>query len=97
MVEAWGHPTLRVADKKFASGGTDLPSMTLKASREQQAALVGAVPDTYGVAPYVGRYGWVEVTLSRVEPNRLRELLLEAWRQAAPRTLVTAYDDAARA
>ncbi len=97
MVEAWGHPILRVAGKKFASGGPNLPSMTLKASREKQAALVRAAPDTYAVAPYVGRHGWVEVTLSHVEPDQLRELLFEAWRQTAPRKLVTAYDDAALA
>jgi hypothetical protein len=97
MVEAWGHPTLRVAGKKFASGGPDYPSMTLKASPEQQAALVAAAPGTYAIAPYVGRYGWVEVTLSQIEPDEFRELLVEAWRQTAPRKMVTAYDEAARA
>lgn len=94
MVEAWGHPTLRVAGKKFASGGRDYPSMTLKASLEQQAALIAEAPGSYAVAPYVGRYGWVEVTLSQIRPDELQELLIEAWRQAAPRKLVAAYDAA---
>lgn len=92
MVEAWGHPTLRVNDKKFASGGPGLPTVTVKASIEEQAELVSRVPETYSPAPYVGRYGWVEVQLATVDPEELRELLVESWRRVAPRKLVSEYE-----
>lgn len=95
MVEAWGHPTLRVNDKKFASGGVGLPTMTLKASPEEQSALIARAPDTYGVAPYVGRYGWVEVSLPHVDPDELHDLLVQAWRAVAPKKMVKDYDAAA--
>jgi hypothetical protein len=92
MVEAWGHPTLRVNDKKFVSGGPDYPSVTVKASREKQRELIAEEPETYAVAPYVGRHGWVEVTLAKVDPEVLHELVVEAWKSVAPRKMVEAFE-----
>ncbi|MGH3101267.1 MAG: MmcQ/YjbR family DNA-binding protein [Thermoleophilia bacterium] len=90
--ETWGHPTFRVRDKMFATLSDDGRTATVKASREEQAALVAADPDTFGVPAYVGRHGWVGIQLAGVDPTELRELMVEAWRQTAPRRLVTAYD-----
>jgi hypothetical protein len=92
MVEAWGHPTLRVIDKKFAGGGPGLPTVTVKASREKQAELVARDPKAFAVARYVGRFGWVEITLSAVDEDELRVLLVDAWRSVAPRRMVEAHD-----
>jgi hypothetical protein len=90
--ETWGHPTFRVRDKMFATLAPDGSQATVKASRPEQAALVAADPETFGVPAYVGRHGWVSVRLAGVDPEELRELLVEAWRQTAPRRLVAAYD-----
>ncbi|HET8659895.1 MAG TPA: MmcQ/YjbR family DNA-binding protein [Micromonosporaceae bacterium] len=92
MVEAWGHPTLRVGDKMFASGGPGLPTMSLKATREEQEILVTEQPETFSVAGYVGRFGWVEVQLSTVDEDELRDLVVQAWRRTAPKRLVKQYD-----
>jgi hypothetical protein len=92
MVEAWGHPTFRVKDKKFASGGPDYPSVTVKASTGEQAELIARDPKTFSVAPYVGRYGWVEVALSTVDPDELHRLLVGAWRSVAPKKMVEDYE-----
>ncbi|MEV4417244.1 MmcQ/YjbR family DNA-binding protein [Catellatospora sp. NPDC049609] len=92
MVEEWGHPTLRVGDKMFASGTPGSTVMTVKASKEEQAALLAAAPEVYSVAAYVGRFGWVQVALDRVEADELRELVVEAWRRTAPKKLVKQYD-----
>jgi hypothetical protein len=91
-VENWGHPTLRVRGRMFASGAPDAPTMTLKADRSDQRELVAERPETFAVAAYVGRYGWVQVTLAGIEPAELAELLTEAWRRTAPKRLVAAYD-----
>ena len=90
--ETWGHPTFRVRDKMFATLSDDGRSATVKATREEQSALVAADPGTFGVPAYVGRHGWVGVQLATVDPTELRELLVEAWRQTAPKRLVSAYD-----
>ena len=90
--ETWGHPTFRVRDKMFATLSDDGSSATVKATLQEQAALVAAAPATFGVPAYVGRHGWVGIQLATVDPTELRELLVEAWRQTAPRRLVSTYD-----
>jgi hypothetical protein len=92
MVEEWGHPTLRVNNKMFASGAPGSPAMTVKCSKEEQALLIAQRPDVYSKAAYVGRFGWVEVKLSKVDSAELRELVIEAWRRTAPKKLVKEYD-----
>jgi len=91
-VAEWGHPTFRVRGKMFAAGAPDGPTMSVKASKEDQAELVAARPETYQPAPYTGRFGWVQVRLSDVDTAELRELLVEGWRRTAPKKLVAAYD-----
>jgi hypothetical protein len=92
--ETWGHPTFRVRDKMFAAMSDDGQQASVKATRQEQAALIAAAPETFGVPAYVGRHGWVSIQLATVDPAELRELLVEAWRQTAPRRLVAAYDSA---
>ena len=87
-VPEWGHPTFRVNNKMFASGAPDSPTMSVKASKEDQAELVASRPETFAVARYVGRFGWIEVQLPDVDEAELRELLTEAWRRTAPKRLI---------
>jgi hypothetical protein len=92
FVAEWGHPTFRVRGKMFATGSPDGPTASVKASKEDQAELVAARPDVFAPAPYVGRYGWVQFSLSKVDNAELRELLVDAWRRTAPKRLVADYD-----
>ena len=90
--ETWGDPTFRVRGKIFAILSEDERSASIKATLAEQAALVATDPSTFGVASHVGRYGWITVKLGRVDPDHLHELLVEAWRQTAPKRLAAAYD-----
>ncbi|MEV6971196.1 MmcQ/YjbR family DNA-binding protein [Hamadaea sp. NPDC051192] len=94
MVAEWGHPTLRVNGKMFASGSPDSPSCTVKASKDEQEQLLATQPDVYAFAAYVGRFGWVRVDLAKVDPDELHELVVEAWRRTAPKKLVKQFDEA---
>jgi hypothetical protein len=76
----------------FAALSDDGRSATVKATLQEQAALVAATPATFDVPADVGRHGWVGIQLATVDPTELRELLVEAWRQTAPRRLVNADD-----
>lgn len=87
-VEAWGGPTFRVRSKMFASMDKESATVIVKATKEEQTALIEEDAQTFGVAPYVGRHGWVKVQLSRVDRAHLRELFLEGWRATAPKALV---------
>lgn len=92
----WGaHPTFRVRKKIFAVLSADERSARIKATQEAQRALIGSAPETYSVAPYLGRFGWVSVDLARVESDELTELLEEAWRMTAPKKMVRAFDETA--
>jgi hypothetical protein len=90
--ETWGHPTFRVRDKMFAAMDESGTSMSVKAAREAQAALVGSEPETFFVPSYVGQHGWVGVRLERVDPEEMGELIEDAWRASAPKRVVAAYD-----
>jgi len=90
--ETWGHPTFRVRGKMFMAMNTEGTSVTIKAPKEAQAALVGSEPETFSVPAYVGQHGWVAVRLDRVDADELAELIDEAWRMTAPKRLVKAYD-----
>ena len=94
--ETWGHPTFRVRDKMFATLSDDGQQATIKATKQEQAALIAAALETFGIPAYVGRHGWVGVQLATVDPVELAELLVEAWRLTAPKRLVKAYDSAHR-
>jgi hypothetical protein len=93
IVVEWGdHPTFRVNNKMFASGAPDSTTMSVKASKEDQAELVASRPETFAVARYVGRFGWIEVQLPNVDEAELRELLTDAWRRTAPKKLIKELD-----
>jgi hypothetical protein len=82
--------TFRVRKKIFAIGGDDHDGVSIKATPSAQADLIDRDPKTFKSAAYVGRFGWVDVDLRRVDEATLRTLLLEAWRLTAPKRLVAA-------
>ena len=91
--ETWGHPTFRVRKKMFGTLATDGSTATMKASKEEQAALVQTDPETFFIPAYVGQHGWVGFHVSLVDPVELAELVTEAWRMTAPKTVVRAFDE----
>jgi hypothetical protein len=78
----------------FAALSDDGRLASVKATRQEQAALIAAAPETFGVPAYVGRHGWVSIQLATVDPTELGELVVEAWRQTAAKRPVAAYDTA---
>lgn len=85
--ETWGKPTFRVAGRLFLTLGPDGSTATMKATLDDQAALVAADPGVFSAAAYLGRYGWITVSLDRCDPDEVAALVIDAWRQRAPRHL----------
>ena len=85
--ETRGKPTFRVAGRLFLTLAPDGSSATMKASLDDQAALVAEDPAVFSVAAYLGRYGWVTAAPDRCDPDEAAELVREAWCQRAPRRL----------
>ncbi|WP_018353487.1 MmcQ/YjbR family DNA-binding protein [Longispora albida] len=84
--------TFRVQKKIFAMGTPTGTMISVKASREDQEELIASDGETYRFAPYVGRFGWVQVNLPTADPDELRDVITEAWRRTAPKKLVRAFD-----
>ncbi len=84
-VEAWGHPTFRVAGKIFAGFGADeeTASISVKTSFDLQAALVSS-DERFTIAAYVGKHGWVSLDLSKkVDWAEVEALVEESHRLVA--------------
>lgn len=91
-IETWGHPTFRVREKIFATLSEDESLASVKTTKLEQVALVSSDPETFRVPDYVGRYGWVSVRLDRADDDHMRELVIDAWCQTAPKRLVKAHE-----
>ena len=88
-VVAWeDHPTFRVRDKIFVIASESADSISLKATKDDQEALVATHPRV-SVAAYVGRYGWVTVDLTGkgLDWAMVEDLVLESYRLVAPKRL----------
>ncbi|SEG42732.1 hypothetical protein SAMN04489712_105156 [Thermomonospora echinospora] len=83
--------SLKVRGKGFCYLAQDGQEVLLKATREEQEALVAENPAAYEVAYTSGRFGWVKVRLAEVPVDELEELVVEAWRLSAPKRLAVAY------
>jgi predicted DNA-binding protein (MmcQ/YjbR family) len=100
--ETWGdgeHPgdvTFRVRDKIYLITGQDGGGATIRTDKTQQADLLAAFPESITFAPYVGRFGWVNVDLDTLDPDIVRDIIVSAWRRTAPTAIVAAYDGRAR-
>lgn len=86
---AWGRPTFRVAGKMFASLGDDDTTIGVKCPREERAELIAAEPAKFFIKPgHDDNYSLVRVRLNALEDvEELRVILLDSWRQAAPKRL----------
>jgi hypothetical protein len=84
----WGTDVnFRIGKKMFVIGGEDATAVSIKASITTQAELLDLDPETFSKAAYVGRFGWVNVQLARVDRAMLEQLLRDAWRATAPAKL----------
>jgi hypothetical protein len=90
--ETWGSATFRVRDKIFVIMGAEGVSASIKASREDQGALIAAEPGTFSSSEYTGRFGWVTARLATAQPDEIGDLVTEAWRRTAPKRLVAKFD-----
>lgn len=91
-----GDVTFRVKDKIYLITGQEGGGASIRTSMDQQAELMDAFPDAFSSAPYVGRFGWVNVKLDLAPPEVVRGVILGAWRRMAPKAVVAEFDAAGR-
>ncbi len=86
------HPTFRVRDKIFCIAAADGRGVSLKATKEEQPALIASNP-AITKAPYVGQHGWISVDIPALpDKDELDELIRESYRLIAPKKLAALVD-----
>jgi hypothetical protein len=103
-----GAPALRVNKKMFARLRGEMADhvdeltgapygdvlMVGVADLGEKEALLAADGEAYFTIPHYDGYPAVLVRLDRADPEELRELLVDAWRRAAPKRAVKVFDEA---
>ena len=90
----WERP-LRKADREAL--GDSAPDGDVLAARvpdlEARRALIATDPAVYFTTPHFANHPAVLVQLAAIDVDELRELIVEAWTERAPRRLVDQYED----
>ncbi len=87
------HPDFRVRNKVFATLWPAESWGMVKLTPEQQAMFVQAEPNVFmPVKGGWGRKGATHVKLEFADPITVRDALVTAWRNVAPKTLVRDHD-----
>lgn len=88
--------TFRVRDKIYLITGQDGGGASIRTDKAQQTDLLAAFPEAVSVAPYVGRFGWVNVSFDRIDPEIVKDIIRSAWRRTAPKAVVQQAEGALR-
>jgi hypothetical protein len=91
-----GHPDFRVRNKIFATIWPDDGWGMVKLTPEQQKQFVRGDAETFvAVKGGWGRRGATNVRLEHADEISVREALVTAWRNVAPKTLAAKHEDLA--
>ena len=86
------HTKFRVGALVYASVSPDEERIGFGFPKEERAALVAGEPDKFLMPlPADERYQWVRARLPALDPEELRELLIDAWCMVVPKTIAARY------
>ena len=81
-----GRVKFRVGQLVYVAFSKDETTMGGAMPKEERAVLVGARPDVFFLPRESElRFNWVEVRLAALDPDEMRELVLDAWRMVVPK------------
>ena len=90
----FGTPALRVKGKFLARLREDNESLVVKVLMVERDHMLQADPRVFFITDHYLDWPSILIHLSKVKRPVLRELIEQAWRRAAPKKLVAAYDAA---
>jgi hypothetical protein len=87
-----GDTRFRVGRLVYASVSADEERIGFGFPKDERAALVASEPDKF-MMPLRSdeRYQWVRARLPVLDPEELRELLIDAWCMVVPKTVAARY------
>jgi hypothetical protein len=84
---SYGTPAWRVKGKFLARLREDGESLAVKIGFDERDFLLASDPETFYITDHYRGYPMVLVRLTRVRPDVLRQVLEQAWLNAAPKRL----------
>ena len=72
--------------KLFARQHQDGVSLVVGVDFEAREEMMSAAPEKFYITDHYLNYPWMLVRVSKIRPGEFRDLLIEAWRRAAPNT-----------
>ena len=90
----FGSPGFRVKDKGFLRIRSEAEGalVVFVADLDEKEALLAADPGTFFTTPHYDGYPTVLVDLAAIGIDELTELIVESWRNRAPKRVRAAYD-----
>lgn len=79
---SYGTPALKVKGKLFVRLHQDLDKIVLPVPFERREEMMAADPETYFITDHYREYPYILVSLARVQPDALPDLLNLAYRTA---------------
>ena len=79
---SYGTPALKVKRKLFVRLHQDLDKIVVAMPFERREEMMAADPDTYFITDHYREYPYILVSLARVQPDALPDLLNLAYRTA---------------
>lgn len=90
---ARGAHSFTVRGKLFLRLLEDGETLLVRTDPFERAHLLATAPAVFHLPDRLREHPWVLVRLAAADPVQLRPLLLDAWRRAAPRRMVDAFDE----
>jgi hypothetical protein len=85
------HIKFRVGKIVYASISPDELTMGFGFPKEQRAALIAAEPDKFALPRLSDqRFHWVHARMAVLDPEEMRELVIDAWRMVVPKKVAAA-------
>jgi hypothetical protein len=85
---SYGTPAFKVRGKLFARLHQDGDCVVVKIDLDERAMRMRADPQAFFITDHYLRHPLMLVRFSAVRRNDLRDLLVESWRQSAPKRLL---------
>ncbi|ALG12431.1 MmcQ/YjbR family DNA-binding protein [Kibdelosporangium phytohabitans] len=83
----------RVGQIVFAALSRDETTMGFGYPKAQRDALISGEPDKFfPPSKSDERFNWVQVWLSAIDEQEMRELVIDAWRMCVPKKVIAEYD-----
>jgi len=87
---SYGTPALKLKGKLLVRFHQDGESLVVPIDFTDRKALIAEQPETFYLTDHYLSHPWVLVRLSTVRVDQLPDLLRQAWRRVAPKSLVIA-------